>query len=345
MSLKDLSKTSMNKSKRIFSGVQPSGDLHIGNYLGAIKNFVSLQKEYECFFCVVDLHAITVWQDPQQLADKTREVTAAFIASGIDSDKNVLFSQSQVPQHAQLAWIFSCVARMGWLNRMTQFKDKAGKDKENVSVGLFSYPTLMAADILIYLATHVPVGEDQKQHLELTRDIAQKLNNDFKTDLFPIPEPLIFGEGARVMSLRDGTKKMSKSDASDYSRIMLSDTADEIVQKIRKAKTDPHPLPANIKEAYKRPEAFNLLSIFASLNSKSTEDVVEQFAGKEFSSFKTDLADVIVDKIVPIGKEMQKLIDDKPYLDGIMKKGKEKAIYVADSVLNKVYDIVGFTNT
>ena len=345
MSLKDISKTSMNKSKRIFSGVQPSGDLHIGNYLGAIKNFVSLQKEYECFFCVVDLHAITVWQDPQQLADKTREVTAAFIASGIDSDKNVLFSQSQVPQHAQLAWIFSCVARMGWLNRMTQFKDKAGKDKENVSVGLFSYPTLMAADILIYLATHVPVGEDQKQHLELTRDIAQKFNNDFKTDLFPVPEPLIFGEGTRVMSLRDGTKKMSKSDASDYSRIMLNDTADEIVQKIRKAKTDPHTLPANMKEAYKRPEALNLLSIFASLNSKSTEDVVEQYAGKEFSSFKKDLADVIVDKIDPIGKEMQKLIDDKPYLDGIMKKGKEKAIYVADSVLSKVYDVVGFSKT
>jgi tryptophanyl-tRNA synthetase len=345
MSLKDISKNSMNKSKRIFSGVQPSGDLHIGNYLGAIKNFVSLQKEYECFFCVVDLHAITVWQDPQQLADKTREVTAAFIASGIDSDKNVLFSQSQVPQHAQLAWIFSCVARMGWLNRMTQFKDKAGKDKENVSVGLFSYPTLMAADILVYLATHVPVGEDQKQHLELTRDIAKKFNNDFKTDLFPVPEPLIFGEGTRVMSLRDGTKKMSKSDVSDYSRIMLNDTADKIVQKIRKAKTDPHPLPNNMKEAHKRPEAFNLLSIFASFNSKSTEDVVEQYAGKEFSSFKKDLADVIVDKIDPIGKEMQKLIDDKLYLDGIMKKGKEKAMYVADSVLSKVYDVVGFSKT
>ncbi len=333
----------MYTSKRILSGVQPSGDLHIGNYLGAIKNFVSLQKEYECFFCVVDLHAITVWQDPQQLADKTRKVLAAFIASGIDSDKNVLFSQSQVPQHAQLAWIFSCVARMGWLNRMTQFKDKAGKDKENVSVGLFSYPTLMAADILIYLATHVPVGEDQKQHLELTRNIAQKFNNDFKTDLFPIPKPLIFGEGTRVMSLRDGTKKMSKSDASDYSRIMLSDTADEIVQKIRKAKTDPYPLPVSIKEAYKRPEAFNLLSIFASLNNKSTEDIVEHYAGKEFSLFKKDLTDVIVDKINPIQKEMQKLIEDKPYLDEIMRKGKEKAIYVADSVLRKVFDIVGFS--
>ena len=335
----------MHPSKRILSGVQPSGDLHLGNYLGAIKNFVSLQKEYECFFCVVDLHAITVWQDPTQLANKTREVTAAFIACGIDPSKNVLFSQSQVPQHTQLAWIFSCVARMGWLNRMTQFKDKAGKDKENVSVGLFAYPTLMAADILIYLATHVPVGEDQKQHLELTRDIAQKFNNDFQTDLFPIPEPLIFGEATRIMSLRDGTKKMSKSDASDYSRIMLNDTKDEIVQKIKKAKTDSYPLPINIKEANDRPEAFNLISIFAAFNNQSTEDVIKQYKGKEFSSFKKDLADVIVDKIVPIGKEMQKLIDDKPYLDGIMKKGREKAIYVADSVLSKVYDVVGFSKT
>ena len=236
---------------RILSGVQPSGDLHLGNYLGAIKNFVSLQKDYECFFCVVDLHAITVWQDPKELAQKTREVTAAFIASGIDPNENILFAQSQVPQHSQLAWIFNCVARMGWLNRMTQFKDKAGKDRENVSVGLFSYPNLMAADILIYLATHVPVGEDQKQHLELTRDIAQKFNNDFATDLFPIPEPLIFGEATRVMSLRDGTKKMSKSDPSDYSRIMLSDNIDSIVQKIKKAKTDPHPLPATKEEAEK----------------------------------------------------------------------------------------------
>ena len=264
----------MHPSKRILSGVQPSGDLHLGNYLGAIKNFVSLQKEYECFFCVVDLHAITVWQDPKQLADKTREVTAAFIACGIDPNQNVLFSQSQVPQHTQLAWIFSCVARIGWLNRMTQFKDKAGKDKENASVGLFSYPTLMAADILIYLASHVPVGEDQKQHLELTRDIAQKFNNDFKTNLFPIPEPLIFGEATRVMSLRDGTKKMSKSDASDYSRIMLSDSTDEIVKKIKKAKTDTYPLPGSLKETHDRPEALNLLSIFAALNNRSTEEII-----------------------------------------------------------------------
>jgi len=333
----------MHPSKRILSGVQPSGDLHLGNYLGAIKNFVSLQKEYECFFCVVDLHAITVWQDPTQLADKTREVTAAFIACGIDPSKNVLFSQSQVPQHTQLAWIFSCVARMGWLNRMTQFKDKAGKDKENASVGLFSYPTLMAADILIYLASHVPVGEDQKQHLELTRDIAQKFNNDFKTNLFPIPEPLIFGEATRVMSLRDGTKKMSKSDSSDYSRIMLSDSTDEIMKKIKKAKTDTHPLPGSLKETHNRPEALNLLSIFASLNNKSTEEAISYYAGKEFSLFKKDLMDVVVEKIDPINKKMKKLMDNKDYLDSIMKNGKEKAIHIADSVLKKVYTTVGFS--
>ena len=332
----------MTSSKRILSGVQPSGDLHLGNYLGAIKNFVSLQKEYECFFCVVDLHAITVWQDPEQLADKSRDVIASFIASGIDPKQNVLFLQSQVPQHTQLAWIFSCVARMGWLNRMTQFKDKAGKDKENVSVGLFSYPTLMAADILIYLATHVPVGEDQKQHLELTRDIAQKFNNDFKTDLFPIPEPLIFGEATRVMSLRDGTKKMSKSDLSDYSRIMLCDTNDEIIQKIKKAKTDPHPLPSNLQDLNKRPEALNLFSIFASLNNLSTEEVVQNYAGKEFSIFKNDLGELIVEKIGPIREEIKKLLADKAYLDNVLKDGKEKATVVADSVLKDIYDIIGF---
>ena len=332
----------MTSSKRILSGVQPSGDLHLGNYLGAIKNFVSLQKEYECFFCVVDLHAITVWQDPEQLADKSRDVIASFIASGIDPKQNVLFLQSQVPQHTQLAWIFSCVARMGWLNRMTQFKDKAGKDKENVSVGLFSYPTLMAADILIYLATHVPVGEDQKQHLELTRDIAQKFNNDFKTDLFPIPEPLIFGEATRVMSLRDGTKKMSKSDLSDYSRIMLCDTNDEIIQKIKKAKTDPHPLPSNLQDLNKRPEALNLFSIFASLNNLSTEEVVQNYAGKEFSIFKNDLGELIVEKIGPIREEIKKLLADKAYLDNVLKDGKEKATVVADSVLKDIYDVIGF---
>ena len=332
----------MKPSKRIFSGVQPSGDLHIGNYLGALKNFVFLQKEYECFFCVVDLHAITVWQDPKQLANQTREITAAFIAAGIDPKKNILFAQSQVPQHAQLAWIFNCVTRMGWLNRMTQFKDKAGKDKENVSVGLFSYPTLMAADILIYLATHVPVGKDQKQHLELTRDIAQKFNNDFDTDLFPIPEPLIFGEATRVMSLRDGTIKMSKSDASDYSRIMLNDSTDKIVQKIKKAKTDPLPLPANLKEAEQRPEALNLLSIFAALKDQSTSEVVKLYAGKEYSLFKKELTDLILNKIEPIQKEMKKIINDRNYLDSILTEGKNKAITEADSVLNKVYDIIGF---
>ena len=333
----------MQKLKRILSGVQPSGDLHLGNYLGAIKNFVSLQKEYECFFCVVDLHAITVWQDPAQLAQKTREVAAAFIASGIDPKENVLFAQSQVPHHTQLAWIFSCVARMGWLSRMTQFKDKAGKDKENVSVGLFSYPTLMAADILIYLATHVPVGEDQKQHLELTRDIAQKFNNDFKTDLFPITEPLIFGEATRVMSLRDGTKKMSKSDPSDYSRIMLSDDEDSIVQKIRKAKTDPFPLPSNMEEAKNRPEALNLLTIYAALNDISTSKALKDYAGKEFSFFKKDLADLAAEKISPIALEIKKLMEDNVYIENIMKTGKEKALAVAEPVLSQVYDIIGLT--
>ena len=329
-------------TKRILSGVQPSGDLHLGNYLGAIKNFVSLQKEYECFFCVVDLHAITVWQDPKVLADKTREVTAAFIASGIDPKKNNIFVQSQVPQHAQLAWLFNCVARMGWLNRMTQFKDKAGKNSENVSVGLFSYPTLMAADILIYLATHVPVGDDQKQHLELTRDIAQKFNNDFETDLFPIPEPLIFGEATRVMSLRDGSKKMSKSDPSDYSRIMLTDTADNIIQKIKKAKTDPQPLPDNIKDLNSRPEAENLISIFASLNDDSIEAVISEYAGKEFSQFKKDLADLAVSKLEPITSEMNKLMSDISYIDSVLNDGKINAINVAEPVLAKTKEIIGF---
>ena len=329
-------------TKRILSGVQPSGDLHLGNYLGAIKNFVSLQKEYECFFCVVDLHAITVWQDPKVLVDKTREVTAAFIASGIDPKKNNIFIQSQIPQHAQLAWLFNCVARMGWLNRMTQFKDKAGKNSENVSVGLFSYPTLMAADILIYLATHVPVGDDQKQHLELTRDIAQKFNNDFKTDLFPIPEPLIFGEATRVMSLRDGSKKMSKSDPSDYSRIMLTDTAENIIQKFKKAKTDPQPLPENITDLEKRPEAQNLISIFASLQDNSIENIIKQYGSKEFSVFKKDLADLAVSKLEPITNEMNKLMNDPAYIDAVLKDGKEKAITVAEPVLHKTKEIIGF---
>jgi tryptophanyl-tRNA synthetase len=329
-------------SKRILSGVQPSGDLHLGNYLGAIKNFVSLQKEFECFFCVVDLHAITVWQDPKILKQKTREVAAAFIASGIDPEKNTLFVQSQVPQHAQLAWIFNCVARMGWLNRMTQFKDKAGKNSENVSVGLFSYPTLMAADILIYLATHVPVGEDQKQHLELTRDIAQKFNSDFNTDIFPIPEPLILGAATRVMSLRDGLKKMSKSDPSDYSRIMLSDSEEEIQKKIRKAKTDPLPLPDNIEDAKKRPEAINLLTIYAALNDLEVEKAVADYAGKEFSQFKKDLGELASAKLSPISVEMNKLMKDEEYLDSIISNGKDRAIKVAEPVLSKIYEIIGF---
>ena len=329
-------------TKRILSGVQPSGDLHLGNYLGAIKNFVALQKEYECFFCVVDLHAITVWQDPQVLANKTREVTAAFIASGIDPVKNNIFVQSQVPQHAQLGWLFNCVARMGWLNRMTQFKDKAGKNSENVSVGLFSYPTLMAADILIYLATHVPVGDDQKQHLELTRDIAQKFNNDFDTDFFPIPEPLILGEATRVMSLRDGSKKMSKSDPSDYSRIMLTDSADNITQKIRKAKTDTKPLPENITELNSRPEAQNLISIFASLQDNSIDKIISEYAGKEFSIFKKDLADLAASKLEPISSEINKLMGNTSHLDSILKDGKEKAIAVAEPVLEKTKEIIGF---
>ena len=329
-------------TKRILSGVQPSGDLHLGNYLGAIKNFVALQEEYECFFCVVDLHAITVWQDPKVLANKTREVTAAFIASGIDPKKNNIFVQSQVPQHAQLAWLFNCIARMGWLNRMTQFKDKAGKNSENVSVGLFSYPTLMAADILIYLATHVPVGDDQKQHLELTRDIAQKFNNDFKTDFFPIPEPLIFGQATRVMSLRDGSKKMSKSDPSDYSRIMLTDSADNIAQKIKKAKTDPQPLPSTKEDLKQRPEAENLISIFASLQNSSIENVISEYAGKEFSDFKKDLIDLSVSKLGPITTEMNKLMTDTSYIDSILNDGKDRAINVAEPVLRKTKEIIGF---
>ena len=329
-------------TKRILSGVQPSGDLHLGNYLGAIKNFVALQEEYECFFCVVDLHAITVWQDPKVLANKTREVTAAFIASGIDPKKNNIFVQSQVPQHAQLAWLFNCIARMGWLNRMTQFKDKAGKNSENVSVGLFSYPTLMAADILIYLATHVPVGDDQKQHLELTRDIAQKFNNDFKTDFFPIPEPLIFGQATRVMSLRDGSKKMSKSDPSDYSRIMLTDSADNIAQKIKKAKTDPQPLPSTKEDLKQRPEAENLISIFASLQNSSIENVISEYAGKEFSDFKRDLIDLSVSKLGPITTEMNKLMTDTSYIDSVLNDGKDKAINVAEPVLRKTKEIIGF---
>ena len=293
--------------ERVFSGVQPTGNLHLGNYLGAIKKFVALQETHECVYCVVDLHAITVPQDPAELKSTIREVTAAFIAAGIDPKKHIVFNQSQVPEHAELAWVFNCVARMGWLNRMTQFKDKAGKNTENVSVGLFAYPTLMAADILVYRATHVPVGEDQKQHLELSRDIAQKFNNDFGApDFFPLPEPVITGTATRVMSLRDGAKKMSKSDESDNSRINLTDDAAAIADKIRRAKTDPHPLPADKAELAGRPEAENLINIYAALSDKSQEAVIGEFAGQQFSGFKSALADLTVAKIEPITREMRR---------------------------------------
>src|SRR5499427_1222101 len=295
----------------VFSGVQPTGNLHLGNYLGAITKFVALQDRYDCIYCVVDLHAITVWQDPSELPRATREVTAAFLACGIDPKKNIIFNQSQVAEHAELAWVFNCVARVGWLNRMTQFKEKAGKDRENASVGLYDYPVLMAADILAYKATHVPVGEDQKQHLELARDIAQKFNNDFGRDFFPLPEPLIFGAATRVMSLRDGSKKMSKSDASDYSRINMTDDADAVALKIRKAKTDPAPLPGteairpdgslDLAALEARPEAFNLLSIYAALSDRPVPEVLDEFAGREFSHFKNVLTDLAVATLGKIG--------------------------------------------
>jgi tryptophanyl-tRNA synthetase len=328
---------------RILSGVQPTGNLHLGNYLGAIRNFVRLQGDYECLFCVVDQHAITVWQDPKELKSQTREIASAFLAAGIDAKSNILFAQSTVPAHAQLAWIFNCVARLGWMNRMTQFKEKAGKDRENASLGLYAYPALMAADILIYKATHVPVGEDQKQHLELTRDIAIKFNNDFNTpDFFPVTEPLIFGAATRVMSLRDGTKKMSKSDPSDYSRITLTDDADAIAQKIRKAKTDPLPMPASIEEAAKRPEADNLLGIYAALSDRETADVIGEFAGQQFSAFKNALTDLAVARIAPIGIEMQRLMKDPGHVDSVLREGAERANALARPILDEIYDIVGF---
>jgi len=329
--------------KRIFSGVQPTGNLHLGNYLGAIRNWVRLQDDYEdCIFCVVDLHAITVWQDPAALTKATREVAAAFIAAGINPEKAVLFNQSQVPAHAQLAWVFNCVARMGWLNRMTQFKEKAGKNRENVSVGLYAYPNLMAADILAYKATHVPVGEDQKQHLELTRDIAIKFNNDFGKEVFPITEPLIFGEGTRVMSLRDGTKKMSKSDPSDYSRITLVDDADAIAQKIRKAKTDPEPLPETVEGLEGRPEAANLINIYAALSDRTRADVMGEMGGKAFSEFKTLLTDLAVSVLAPMTTRMNELLADQAELDAILRRGAERANEIASPILDEVYDAVGF---
>jgi len=326
----------------IFSGIQPTGNLHLGNYLGALRNFVRLQSQMECIFCVVDQHAITLWQDPAELRKSTREVAAAFIASGIDAKKHILFNQSRVPAHAQLAWVFNCVARMGWLNRMTQFKEKAGKDRENASVGLFAYPNLMAADILVYKATHVPVGEDQKQHLELARDIAQKFNHDFGCEFFPIVEPIIQGEATRVMSLRDGAKKMSKSDPSDYSRINLTDTADTIALKIRKAKTDPHPLPESIEELEKRPEADNLVGIYAALSDQTRQDILAKQAGSQFSSFKQELADLAVSVLGPIGAEMQRLTNDPGYVDQVLRDGAERANAKAKPIMVEVEEIVGF---
>ena len=329
--------------RRIFSGVQPTGNLHLGNYLGAIRNWVHLQQDYEdCLFCVVDLHAITVWQDPAQLRSSTREVAAAMIAAGIDAEKSVIFNQSQVPAHAELAWIFNCVARMGWLNRMTQFKEKAGKNKENASVGLFAYPNLMAADILAYKGTHVPVGDDQKQHLELARDIAQKFNNDFGVDFFPVVEPLIFGEATRVMSLRDGSKKMSKSDPSDQSRITLTDDADAIAKKVRKAKTDPDALPTTKDGFDGRPEAANLMGIYAALSGQDLAQVIQDHGGHQFSQFKQDLADLMVDKLQPITAEMRRLTDDPGYIDGVLKRGAEKARALSEPIMAEVHDIVGF---
>src|ERR1700693_1097239 len=327
-------KQDMAFKKLVFSGVQPTGNLHLGNYLGAIKRFVELQDRYDCIYCVVDLHAITVWQDPPELPRPSREVTAAFIACGIDPKQHIVFNQSQVAEHAELAWIFNCVARLGWLNRMTQFKEKAGKDRENASVGLYSYPTLMAADILVYRATHVPVGEDQKQHLELSRDIAQKFNNDFAASIdtlglgpafFPLPEPLIQGPATRVMSLRDGTKKMSKSDPSDYSRINLTDDADTIAQKVRKAKTDPDPLPHEEKGLENRPEADNLVGIFAALADKTRADVLKEFGGAQFSTFKAALVDLAVARLGPIGAEMKRLIQDPGYIDSVLADGSARA--------------------
>jgi tryptophanyl-tRNA synthetase len=337
--------------EKVFSGVQPTGNLHLGNYLGAITKFVALQQNYDCIYCVVDLHAITVWQDPAELPKATREVTAAFIASGIDPKKHIVFNQSQVAEHAELAWVFNCIARMGWLNRMTQFKEKAGKDRENASVGLYSYPTLMAADILVYRATHVPVGEDQKQHLELSRDIAQKFNNDFADSIrnhgfgdafFPQPEPLIQGPATRVMSLRDGTKKMSKSDPSDYSRINLTDDADAIAQKVRKAKTDPHPISDNEKDLEQRPEADNLVGIYAALADISKAAVLNEFAGAQFSDFKGKLVDLAVAKLGPIGDDMKRLVQDYAYIDSVLADGSARAQAMAAETMKAVKDIVGF---
>ena len=336
------------EKKRIFSGVQPTGNLHLGNYLGAIKNWVNLQNDISSIFSIVDLHAITVPQEPSKLRSSTHEVTAAIIASGIDIDKSILFNQSSVKEHAELAWILNCVCRIGWLNRMTQFKEKAGKNKENATVGLYGYPVLMAADILLYKSTHVPVGDDQKQHIELARDIASSFNNMFTSDneedFFTLPEPQIIGEAKRVMSLRDGTKKMSKSDASDASRINLTDTKEEISNKIKKAKTDPHPLPSTLQELKDRPEAHNLLSIYSSLSDQTLEKVLKEFSGKGFSYFKPKLIDLAVETLNPISLEMRNLLKDTNQIDKVLKNGAQKAREIAEPVLKDIKNLVGFVN-
>ena len=332
-------------SKKIFSGVQPTGNLHLGNYLGAIKNFVELSKDNknQCIFCVVDLHSITTKQDPKKLRDNINETVASFIASGIDPKKNIIFNQSRVPAHSEAAWILSCVARMGWLNRMTQFKEKAGKDKEKASVGLYSYPILMAADILLYDATHVPVGDDQKQHLELSRDIAQKFNNEFEVEnFFKIPDPLIQKEFSRIMSLKDGLRKMSKSDSSDASRINLTDNKDQIINKIKKAKTDTFPMPKDTEELKSRPEARNLISIYSSLTNTKIDQNIEILSGKNFSEFKESLSQVLVDKIEPITKEIKKLLNDRSHIEQILDEGSKKANEIASKKIKEIHKIVGF---
>ena len=331
-----------NFKKRVFSGVQPTGTLHLGNYLGAIKNFVELQNNYNCVYCVVDQHAITVEQDPKELKSNILEVLASFIASGVDYKKQIIFQQSSVPAHSQLAWVFNCVSRIGWLNRMTQFKDKAGKNKENVSVGLMVYPNLMAADILAYLATHVPVGDDQKQHLELSRDIAQKFNNDFGVDFFPLPEPLIYGNATRVMSLRDGTKKMSKSDPSDFSRILLTDEDEDIISKIKKAKSDSELIPETIDELQSKPECLNLINILSALLNQEVSQTLKQYSGKEYSVLKKDLADSLVQVISPIRNEIKNLLNNRDELANILSVGTEKASAIANPILEDIYKIVGF---
>ena len=330
-------------SKLVFSGVQPTGNLHLGNYLGAVKRFVELQDANAmCIYCLVDLHAITNWQDPKELRQNTIEVTATFLACGLRQENSIIFNQSQVPTHTELAWIFNCVARIGWLNRMTQFKEKAGKNRENASLGLYCYPTLMAADILAYHATHVPVGEDQKQHLELTRDIALKFNNDFNTpNFFPTPEPIIEGTATRIMSLRDGTKKMSKSETSDMSRINLTDDSDSIRRKIQKAKTDPLEIPSEKEELINRPEAENLLGIYATLANQSIEKTLEQFSGSDFKKLKDELSDILISELEPINKEIKKLLDQRKYILDVLREGSERANNISQPILEKTREIVG----